>query len=198
MTGKPRVFICYVKQDSDTARWLYTRLAAAGVEPWLDDQKLALGDDWEREIRLAVAEADLFVACLRPGFDEIGFRQKEVRWALDALQTRPPGRGFIVPVVVEPCELPRWCQPFHAGNASEPTDLRAILDAISKHCRMELSPSAVLQLEGKNFALPSELEMISPDDLPALVNAIKQRRFEEYKKALIRANGGVIPVWTGH
>ena len=80
----PKVFICYAKQDLTKASDLYDRLVVAGADPWLDKQKLELGDDWEHEIKKAVSEADAFVVCLRPGFDEIGFRQKEVGWALDA------------------------------------------------------------------------------------------------------------------
>jgi hypothetical protein len=61
------------------------------MDPWLDKYKLVLGDDWEAEIKKAVRTADCFVVCLKPGFDDTGFRQQEVRWALDALNLRPPG-----------------------------------------------------------------------------------------------------------
>jgi hypothetical protein len=168
------------------------------VRPWLDQRSLALGDEWESEIKKAVVAADIFLVCLRPGFDGIGFRQKEVRWALEAVQLRPPGRGFIVPVIIKPCELPDWCQPFHAGDTSKPTDLEDILRAIKKHLGAKFKPDVVLQLEGKNFSLPQELRIIQPKDLPLLVEAIKQIRYEEWKKARIAELGGIVPMWTGH
>lgn len=131
---RPKVFICHANEDAKIARELYQHLTAAGADPWLDKKKLVLGDDWEREIKKAVAGADAFVVCLRPGFDDVGFRQKEVRWAIEALQLRPPGRGFIIPFIIEPCEIPDWCVPFHAGgDLSKPTSVGELLRAVAKH-----------------------------------------------------------------
>ena len=84
----PKVFICYAKKDASNANELFEELQTAGANPWLDKRKLELGDDWEYEIKKAVKEADVFVACLSPGFDDVGFRQREVRWALEALELR--------------------------------------------------------------------------------------------------------------
>lgn len=111
-----KVFICYSKQDQSDAEKLFRRLRRAGFDPWMDKHRLVLGDDWEQEIKKAVSGAEVFLACLRPGFDEVGFRQQEVSWALDALRSRPKGRTFIIPMVIEPCKLPEWCKPFHAGD----------------------------------------------------------------------------------
>ena len=74
-----------MKQDSDEAESLFDRLTKAGAGPWLDKRCFVLGDEWEKEIGTAVDTADVFVVCLRPEFDEIGFRQREVRWAIEAL-----------------------------------------------------------------------------------------------------------------
>ncbi len=132
----PKVFICHAKDDTAKAQEIASCLKTAGVDPWIDTDKLVHGDLWEQEIRKAVKEADAFVVCLRPGFDQVGFRQKEVRWAVDALGLRPPGRSFIIPFIIEPCELPDWCKPFHAGaDLSKPTTLDDLLAAIRKHCR---------------------------------------------------------------
>lgn len=79
--------------------------------------------------------------CLRPGFDDRGFRQKEVNLALDVLRSLPPGRGFIIPFVVEPCKLPQWMGPIHAGDYLEcPSGLDDLIAAINKHCKAELQP----------------------------------------------------------
>ncbi len=79
------MFICYAHEDATKAQELFLWLKAAGADPWLDKRKLVLGDDWEHEIKRAVAEADVFVVCLRPDFDRIGFKHKEVHWAREAL-----------------------------------------------------------------------------------------------------------------
>ncbi len=130
----PRVFLCHAKIDADLACAVYEQLLDGGADPWLDKKQLILGDDWEYEIKRAIAAADVVVVFLRPGFEGIGIRQKEVRWALDALQQRPQGVGFIIPFVVEPCDLPYWCMPLHAGgNLSQASDMSDLFRAISKH-----------------------------------------------------------------
>ncbi|MCA9226744.1 MAG: toll/interleukin-1 receptor domain-containing protein [Planctomycetales bacterium] len=132
----PHVFISYAKQDEDKAEEIFQCLERAGTVPWLDKRRLVLGDDWEQEIKNAVLSADAVVVCLRPGFDDIGFRQQEVRWAIEALQKRPPGRGFIIPFIIEPCSLPDWCQRLHAGgDISKPSSLDDLLKAVGKHCK---------------------------------------------------------------
>jgi hypothetical protein len=136
--GAPSVFISYVSSDLQKAREVAQCLKTIGIRPWLDKDQLVLGDSWEHEIKQAVMSADAFVVCLRPGFDKIGFRQREIKWALEALESRPPDRGFIIPFLVEPCELPHWCKPLHAGeNLSEPSTLQELLIAVTKHCGIE-------------------------------------------------------------
>ncbi len=138
--ARPNIFICYCKQDAGQADELYMKLKAAGANPWLDKRCLKLGDEWEHEIKNAVATADAMIVCLRLGFDEIGFRQKEVRWGIEALQLRPPGRGFIIPFITEPCDLPSWCAPFHAGSdLSQPTAIKDVITAIEKLCGVVLN-----------------------------------------------------------
>ena len=165
---------------------LYSYLKRAGAEPWLDKVNLVLGDNWERELKDAVLAADAFVVCLRPGFDEIGFRQREVRWAMEALELRPPGRGFIIPLIIEPCELPEWCRPFHAGSdRSRPTRFDEVLRAIEKHCNWKSStdPVAIDESESEE---PQELPRPGPVDLE-----LYDRRLRIYK-ALQKLIQGVL------
>jgi TIR domain-containing protein len=130
----PKVFVCYAKQDVAKAIEIYDYLIAIGASPWMDKRQLVLGDAWQAEIENAVANADAFVACLRPGFDAIGFRQQEVRWAIEALQRRPLGKGFIIPFIIEACNLPIWCTSIHAGHdLSTPSTFDQLRAAIEKH-----------------------------------------------------------------
>lgn len=93
-------------------RGLYTRLTQDGVDAWLDKAKLLPGQDWELEIRKAVREADVVVVCLSKQFNQAGFRQKEVRLALDTAMEKPEGEIFIIPARLEECDnlesLRRW------------------------------------------------------------------------------------------
>ncbi len=112
-TKRPlKVFLCYANTDSARVRDLYSRLKRAGVDVWLDKVKLLPGQDWELEIRRAVREADVVVVCLSKQFNLAGFRQKEVRLALDTAMEQPEGEIFIIPARLEECDtlesLRKW------------------------------------------------------------------------------------------
>lgn len=143
VSAEPKIFICYCREDVDTARELFRRLERSGAAPWLDVENLVRGDDWESEIKKAVAAADAFVVLLRPGFDERGFRQKEVKLAKEAAEERPLGKGFIIPFQLETCELPPWCDRLHAGEIGEPATFEELIRAINKHCGAAILGDAV-------------------------------------------------------
>jgi len=107
-----KVFLCHASADKPAVRELYLRLTKDGVDAWLDKEKLLPGQDWELEIRKAVREADVVVVCLSKQFNQAGFRQKEVRLALDTAMEKPEGEIFIIPARLEECEnlesLRKW------------------------------------------------------------------------------------------
>ena len=143
---KPIIFICYMKQDFEAAARIYDFLLDAGADPWLDKKTLVPGDDWRREIKRAVDNSDACVVCLRPGFEKRGlkgFRHQEVRWAVQTLQVRPLGSAYIIPFIVEPCDLPAWCESIHAGRTDQKSKLEDLLPSINKHCAAELSSGRV-------------------------------------------------------
>src|SRR5829696_1778126 len=110
---KLRVFLCHSSQDKPIVRELYQRLNAEGwIDPWLDKEKLLPGQDWELEIEKSVREADVVVVCLSKQFNQAGFRQKEVRLALDTATEKPEGEIFIIPARLEECDnlesLRKW------------------------------------------------------------------------------------------
>ena len=107
-----KVFLCHAHSDKDAVRNLYLRLIQDGVDAWLDKEKLLPGQDWELEIRKEVREADVVVVCLSKQFNQAGFRQKEVRLALDTAMEQPEGEIFIIPARLEECDnlesLRKW------------------------------------------------------------------------------------------
>lgn len=107
-----KVFLCHAHADRDAVRALYKCLTNDGVDAWLDKEKLLPGQDWELEIKKAVREADVVVVCLSKQFNQAGFRQKEVRLALDTAMEKTEGEIFIIPARLEECDnlesLRKW------------------------------------------------------------------------------------------
>ena len=114
-----KVFLCHAHADRDSVRGLYTRLTQDGVDAWLDKAKLLPGQDWELEIRKAVREADVVVVCLSKQFNQAGFRQKEVKWALDTAMEQPEGEIFIIPARLDECDILKSLGKLHCVDLFE-------------------------------------------------------------------------------
>ena len=71
------------------------------------------GQDWQREIPNRVRESDVAIVCLsRQSVMETGYVQREIRCALEVADEQPEGEIFLIPLRLEPCEVPqrltRW------------------------------------------------------------------------------------------
>jgi len=59
-----KIFLCHASGDKPAVRELYHRLRAAGFDPWLDEENLLPGQDWQLEIPQAVRSSDAVIVCL--------------------------------------------------------------------------------------------------------------------------------------
>jgi len=100
-----RIFLCHSPTDREVVHALYARLINDGMDVWLGKENLLPGQDSELVIRKAVSSADVVIVCLSMGFNQAGYRQKEVRIALNEAEMQPEGTIFIIPVRLEECEI---------------------------------------------------------------------------------------------
>ncbi len=112
---KLRVFLCYASQDKAVVRELYQRRKTEGwIDPWLDQEKLLPGQDWDLEIEKAVESSDAVIVFLsKSSVSKEGYVQKELRKVLDIALEKPEETIFIIPVRLEDCELPRRLRARH-------------------------------------------------------------------------------------
>ncbi len=103
-----RVFIAYVEEDAFSARRLYAALEDAGLQPWLDKEKLMPGQNWPRSIERAIEVADFFVPCFsNRAVGKRGTFHSELRYAMDCARRLPLDDVFVMPVRLDNCEVPR-------------------------------------------------------------------------------------------
>ena len=63
-TRQLRVFLCHASQDKPAVRELYKRLSAENwIDPWLDEENLLPGQDFDFEIIKALRDADAIIIC---------------------------------------------------------------------------------------------------------------------------------------
>jgi len=77
------------------------------MNPWLDEESLLPGQEWQEEITKALQQSDVVIVCLsQSSTGKTGFVQKEIRIALDAADLRPPKSIFLIPARLEVCSVP--------------------------------------------------------------------------------------------
>lgn len=107
----PRIFIAYANEDLDIALRLADELTAAGFHPWIDKRKLMAGQNWRGAIERAIERSDYFVACFSSrSVGKRGQFPNELRLALRCADRMPLDDSFLLPVRLEPCEVPARIQ----------------------------------------------------------------------------------------
>ena len=102
-----RIFLAHAREDKAQVRQLYADLKARGLHPWLDEMDLLPGQIWKSEIRKAIREAGVFLACLSTrSVGKTGYVQSEFRTALSAFGERPPGTIYLIPARFDDCQIP--------------------------------------------------------------------------------------------
>jgi len=130
------IFLCHSSSDKPKVRDIYKRLKSDKFDPWLDEEKLIPGQDWQQEIPKAVRKADVVLVCLSRGsITKAGYVQKEITYALDVADEQPEGTIFLIPLKLEECDVPERLSRWHWVNYFEKSGYKKLLDAL--HMRAE-------------------------------------------------------------
>jgi len=126
-----QVFLCHSKSDKPKVREIYNRLKADGIDPWLDEKNLLVGQEWELEIVKAVHNSDIVITCLScESISKKGFVQREIRMALDVADEQPEGSIFIIPLKLEECDIPKRLSRWHWVNYFEDEGYDSLLRSL--------------------------------------------------------------------
>jgi len=104
-----RVFLCHASQDKPIVRDLNERLKSTGwLDPWLDEEKISLGQRWTTIIEDALDAADCVIIFLsKNSIQKEGFIQRELNYAWDISLQKPQEVIFLIPFRLDDCEVPR-------------------------------------------------------------------------------------------
>lgn len=135
----PTIFLAHASEDKPQVRQLYQRLKDAGCQPWLDEVNLLPGQNWRSEIPRSIKASDAFVMCFsQQSVSKHGYVQKELKMALNRLAEKPPGEIYLIPLKLEPCEIPDLrldeyglvLRDLHFSNYWQPGEFEKLLRAI--------------------------------------------------------------------
>jgi hypothetical protein len=123
------IFLCHASEDKAQVREVYHRLSAIdGFEPWLDEEDLLPGQDWNYEIEQALETSDFVMVFLSSrSIEKVGYVQREFRRALYHAEERPEGTIHTLPVRLDACDVPESFRHYHWANLFEPNGFDRIV-----------------------------------------------------------------------
>ncbi|MDQ1353295.1 MAG: hypothetical protein QG657_3601 [Acidobacteriota bacterium] len=113
---RPRVFLCHASEDKAFASALHVHLKAAGLDPWLDKEKLRGGDLWDDMIQMVIKkEIDYFLVLQSKSLKKVeGYVHKEIYEARERQKAFRPGYCFIIPLIIDESGILEELEAFHA------------------------------------------------------------------------------------
>ena len=101
------VFLSHASQDKPAVRLLCKLLRRDGFDPWLDEERLLPGMDWNLEIQKAMRASDAILVCFSSlSVQKEGYVQREYKKALDYRDEKPGGTIYVIPVRLDVCDVP--------------------------------------------------------------------------------------------
>lgn len=103
-----KVFISHSAKDKTFVRLLSDRLTQDGVQTWLDEKKIAPGDNIVERINAGIKNTDFFIVVL----SKSSVNSKWVNFELSAtrLNEISKNQNIIIPILIEDCEIPSFLQ----------------------------------------------------------------------------------------
>jgi hypothetical protein len=110
-----KIFISYAREDEVKVMELYKRLKKGGFQPWMDQEDIVGGEEWQPTISKAIDTTDLFVFCItKHSVDKRGEIQREILKALEKAQTRMSDDIYIIPLLLEDVSIPERLSKYQA------------------------------------------------------------------------------------
>jgi hypothetical protein len=117
----PELFLSYARADAEKVKPIYDKLRASGFAPWMDTEDILAGERFETKISQAIKKTDFFLAFLSSSsVDRRGVLRTEVRQALAKWNEMLEDDIYLIPIRLEPLDLPEEFASFQALDAFAP------------------------------------------------------------------------------
>lgn len=106
---KKRVFVSYVRENSNDVNRICEAFRENSIEYWLDRDRIEPGKIWKQAIRDAIGKGALFLACFSDEYEKRTdtYMNEELLLGVDILRSKPYNSGWLIPVKLSPCQIPQ-------------------------------------------------------------------------------------------
>lgn len=187
MQKPPLIFICHASRDKPFVRDLVARLTRDGVDAWVDELEIHIGDSIHQKINDGLRRSD-FVAVV------LSQASVASKWVQDELSSassleKYANRGIIVlPILIEECDIPPLLLDRRYANFKDDFEsaYQELIDSILHHFKkhhpdVDVSALGVQELD--------DLALRDAALKPELLNDLPPRHFEELVANLLRKAG---------
>lgn len=151
---KRRTFISYPRKNADFALQLARELKAAGFNIWIDQLDIPAGARWDDEIQNALTNCGIFMVILTPASIMSENVKDEIGYAIDS-------RKRILPVLLEPCDIPFRMRRFHYVDFTKtdyPNGIKIaekLLTGLINEVTMPPTPKSVVDIQSPEVKKPT-------------------------------------------
>jgi TIR domain len=119
----PSVFLSHSSKDKAFTRKLAERLVQVNVKVWLDEAELNIGDSLLTRISSAIEATDFVAVVISHSSVQSSWVQSELKMAMS--KELADRKVVVLPIVIEPCELPMFLRDKLYADFSKPDDFDA-------------------------------------------------------------------------
>lgn len=179
-----KIFLSYAREDFEHVNSVFNMLEAHGFHPWMDKRRLLPGHDWQQEIVKSIKKSDAFMVFFSSSsVGKRGVFQKELKLALDQLDYLLENDIFILPIVLDDCEVPEKFKRFQwirKDDADFTANVSNALNLVAAKKEKFSYEGRLVKYETKEEEYPSlkvrcifpQLESKKPDPRVEQVNSI--------------------------
>lgn len=151
------IFVSYSSEDKPFALEFVKELQNFGVNVWIDQLGIKLGENWDNAIEEALESSNTFLLFISPSAVESQNVQDEVHIAIDR-------KKKFIPILIKQCDLPmRWQRLQYADFTKDPNKgLKSVMEFLgleetaTKKLREVLSLIGVSEESQKETAFKTE------------------------------------------
>jgi len=161
------IFLCHAHEDKGRVREVCNRLKAEGFNPWLDEEQLDVGADFDQAIRKAITQSKFMVIFFSDSsVGKRGYVQREFKMALNILEEIPEEDIFVLPVRLDECQIPQKFKHLLYSDLFEPNGFEKLVRTLKRRLGL------MFESEKEDSALNLIFESARSSDIKLLVKPV--------------------------